>query len=497
MRNFFTFLLFGFTLVLPQAAAQDRIGKPRDFTKADKIVGGWPAKIENWPGQVVFRARSNNYSLYFCGGTMIARDTIITAAHCVDDFSETADGKFYRGSGEVEVVIGEQNLKNIDPRSIRNITKVIKHEDYKKARKGNDIALVRLDKPWTKSIMRVSLSSQADPKLGWSIPVMVAGFGSQQQGNNPFEFKDNNQTIFYAGSEKLLEVTVPLTPVDVCKSTYQLIYPDSVIGQGQLCAGFVKGGRDSCQGDSGGPLVAFDRHGYPYQVGVVSWGYGCAQTKAYGVYTRVSAYANWISKHVPSTRSIGTDDIPAVTRKRNQLVESLFAQLNEELKNAQGNAKVSILQGTKLQVGSKLVFQIENSIAGKPILIDINAKGEVAQIFPNPFSRSGNLNANEGLTLPDNTTYEFPVEEPAGRSKLVLLIVPDLFNIQALNQSKGGDPTKGIGVQAALPYFQNLLQLIRIALKTDERGIAVRPTGQSSQKLADWAVGSLDYEVVK
>ena len=58
-----------------------------------------------------------------------------------------------------------------------------------------------------------------------------------------------------------------------------------------ICAG--KAGKDSCQGDSGGPMV--DSEGK--QVGIVSWGYGCADEGYPGVYTRVSHYYDWIVKH--------------------------------------------------------------------------------------------------------------------------------------------------------------------------------------------------------
>jgi secreted trypsin-like serine protease len=75
-----------------------------------------------------------------------------------------------------------------------------------------------------------------------------------------------------------------------------------VIGPGQICAGLEEGTRDSCQGDSGGPLIASDKTGCPWQVGVVSWGYGCAEKNAYGVYTRVSHHAGWIQKHTGPLR---------------------------------------------------------------------------------------------------------------------------------------------------------------------------------------------------
>ena len=70
---------------------------------------------------------------------------------------------------------------------------------------------------------------------------------------------------------------------------------------GMMCAGYREGGIDACQGDSGGPLVWRTPDG-PVLVGVVSFGDGCARKLKYGIYTRVSAYREWIDRAIAADR---------------------------------------------------------------------------------------------------------------------------------------------------------------------------------------------------
>ncbi|PIO41131.1 hypothetical protein AB205_0216790 [Aquarana catesbeiana] len=97
----------------------------------------------------------------------------------------------------------------------------------------------------------------------------------------------------------LQEVMVPLIDRNTCQMDYSLGTSD-LIKYDQICAGYKNGQKDSCQGDSGGPLVC-EVQGVWYQVGIVSWGDGCAEPNFPGVYTLVTAYQAWIGKYLNIT----------------------------------------------------------------------------------------------------------------------------------------------------------------------------------------------------
>src|SRR5262249_55070088 len=154
----------------------------------------------------------------------------------------------------------------------------------------------------------------------------------------------------------LLETSLPTVANATCKGRYS----NEKIDEEQICAGLEEGGHDSCQGDSGGPLVAFDRNGCPYQIGVVSWGAGCAGAHDYGVYTRVSYHAGWLANNVGALRSVVMEDLapPAGDTLSNQFTQQARAQLEEVLATAKGRVEISVQGGNRVAVGNEVVFAV-------------------------------------------------------------------------------------------------------------------------------------------
>ena len=239
-----------------------------------RIVGGYDASIRDWPWQVLVQGATADGKGLTCGGSIIAPRWILTAAHCLLD----DDGISYTEYGlEYSVVYGEDS-----PRGHPGIAadRLIPHEGFDPVTLVNDIALIRL----TENVpggRRIQLSSiQLDYVFALpGICATITGWGTTLEGGST--------------SDTLRRADVPIMATSVCNIPYS-----GEITNNQVCAGYVHGGVDSCQGDSGGPLIV--RHGNSgryVQVGVVSWGMGCARPGSPGVYTRVSQYIDWIQSN--------------------------------------------------------------------------------------------------------------------------------------------------------------------------------------------------------
>lgn len=237
------------------------------------IVGGTTADVKAYEGMI---QTENDQTGPWCGATLIAADWAVTAAHCV-----IAD---LPGNGFQRAVLGRQLANGTDGESI-GITQVIRHEAYDGTENKNDIALLRLATKSTHKPVRLATKAEL-PKLGVAgTNVTVIGWGATSEGGDQ--------------SNTLLQVTVPLISLTTCNQQYQ-----GIIDERQLCAGLPNGGKDSCQGDSGGPL--FEKvDGVNVQVGVVSFGNGCARAGFAGVYTSVASFRDWIETNtkgaVPAT----------------------------------------------------------------------------------------------------------------------------------------------------------------------------------------------------
>jgi len=274
--------LAGVALAAPALHAQNHVHTPvlpsstptAPIPRQAQIVGGQEAEPGEWPWQaLVFPGP------YLCGGSLVAPQWVLTAAHCLEDPS----GGYFAPS-QVSLVLGEHDQRVNDGfEQEMQVSRVIPHPDYDPSTSENDLALLELTTPATLNARVATVSLLTSPgEDGLVDPgdmVTVTGWGDTSDGGNL--------------SPVLREVALPVESNADCNARY-----GGGITSSMLCAGYAAGGKDSCQGDSGGPLVTSTGSGDWRQAGIVSFGTGCALPNTPGVYTRVSSFVAWINAYI-------------------------------------------------------------------------------------------------------------------------------------------------------------------------------------------------------
>lgn len=498
-----------------------------------KIVGGSAARIQDWPGQAAIRLHyeTAGVPVYVCGGTAISDTWILTAAHCMHDFAAARAGSPVTAeiSGQtaaLEVVLGTADLHSANDERVFKVTEVVVHESYKPhvlaaakivdegqreraldsiaSNHGNDIALLRIERRWAGSTASLSLNPATDPADSVPTQVSVAGFGKTEHNKDKDGLerfvRADGRGEFFSASDKLLQTSMQSFPTPSCKAIYAASdrFKNAVIGPAQVCAGLEQGGKDSCQGDSGGPLVVRDANNCPRQIGVVSWGAGCAEAGIYGIYTRVSAYADWIQKHTGPLGQTVAAIAPAEKLTVAQLDEAV-QQLESLLGSTKGRVDLKIRGGERVRLGAEVVFEADSRIDGRLLILDINADREVTVIYPNQFVAAGDLGrirAGQKVLVP-GPEYRgftgFRAIEPTGVGFLLAMVVPVDFDIERIASPRAG-LTKGFMAVNNPPSY--LIQLIRqIELSVLGRN---RAGGQANaQDVARWGYALTRYEIVR
>jgi len=231
----------------------------------DRIVGGVPAEEGEFPFMVSLQRGTS----HFCGGSLVDKSWVLTAAHCVKT-----------GTSGIKIRIGVLKLGTTDGVETFTAKKIISHPDNSSSTNAYDFALIQLSGESAFTPVALNADALDLPELETDSPMAVTvGWGRTAEGGSI--------------SSKLLKVEVPLVNTARCEAAYPGEITDSM-----LCAGFEKGGKDSCQGDSGGPLLIENESGEKVLAGVVSWGEGCARPKKYGVYGAVPSALEWLTSQL-------------------------------------------------------------------------------------------------------------------------------------------------------------------------------------------------------
>lgn len=239
---------------------------------APAVVGGSVADPGEYPWMAAVYRGTSPAGGQFCGGTLVAPDVVVTAAHCVLDLLENTVALLpldVRGQ-KLKVFLGETKLSAEGGERIV-VSRVTSHASV-------DIAVLELTQPSAQTPL-----PWAGPADGSVYPpgtvATVTGWGATTEGSSR--------------SNDLREAQVPIISDADCAASY----PGQTSASLEVCAGYPEGGVDTCQGDSGGPMIVPKPGGF-LLVGATSWGEGCARPGKPGVYAEIAAASDFIASFV-------------------------------------------------------------------------------------------------------------------------------------------------------------------------------------------------------
>jgi secreted trypsin-like serine protease len=275
--------------------AEVLVGGQDDMGSAErKIVGGSSTTINTVPWQVaMLTSRGSQY----CGGSIIAPNWVLTAAHC-----GTRVGH--------QVAAGVTRLSALSAGQVRTVAQVITFPGYVTSERGKDAALVRLSEAFDLSGPNASAVATATPsdaaRFAAGAVATISGWGTLRSGGS--------------SPDTLQRTEVDISTDAAVRSAYGQVTSDQI--------GAARSGRDTCQGDSGGPLVIDANGSAPLLVGITSYGNGCAAPGFPGMYARVSSFATWIAQNVGTV----TPPPPNPTTQTLLNSQNLSAAINNTLR---------------------------------------------------------------------------------------------------------------------------------------------------------------------
>ncbi|KAF8791070.1 U21-ctenitoxin-Pn1a like protein [Argiope bruennichi] len=234
-----------------------------------RIIGGSFAKAGQYPWMVSLQKKVGDTFIHKCGGSILNKNWIVTAAHCV--FNNT-DEKF-------RILAGLYKLSDENASTVKKyeVSQFVVHEDYDESIIYHDIALLKTSTP-------IDIAGSN----GYINEICLPGKDKRDPTGDAIVIGWGDTEVEGDHSDTLKHVDVPLVRRDECKKR---VKGQTKIYEHVLCAGSE--GKDSCQSDSGGPLMQI-KNSKAVLIGIVSNGIKCGTKEYPSKYTKVVSYREWI-----------------------------------------------------------------------------------------------------------------------------------------------------------------------------------------------------------
>ena len=259
-------------LALGGGAAVPALAADEDGSLETQVVGGTAVANGEYPFMASVQERKKGQppaKEHFCGGTLIDRDSVLTAAHCAAYIKREIPAR------KLRIVVGVTVL-NSDQGQARGIRSLRVHPRYHGGRSAAyDAAVIELDRPVRFDPIKLATTDQNSLERPGR-KARIAGWGNTIQQTPPFYLEPDSYP------NRMRAATVPL----VSDVRAEDVYESSYVPRLMVAAG--EDGKDTCDGDSGGPMWATTPHGRR-QIGITSFGAGCGAQGYPGVYAEVNA----------------------------------------------------------------------------------------------------------------------------------------------------------------------------------------------------------------